>query len=177
MKSIVFSLVIVSVFFLKRECYSQSNSKIKFGVSGYYEKSGASALVPDKQNVFNYGSQIDYRLSDSKKLIESGIVLLTRGLGVGNEQYKYLQIPVKFKVEILFFYFAMGGYADIFYSNNYDTSIFGKKTKYGYLLNIGAQKNIYDNWNIFIVAESTNNIVDEEFSNYGIGIGINYVLK
>lgn len=181
MKSIIFFLVIVLCLFFNKDSYSQNNSKIKFGVSGFYEKSGASALVPEKQNVFNYGAQIDYRVGDSKNLIETGVVSLTRRFGFGDEVYNYFQVPMKYKREVSYLYFAVGGYADVFYSTkNYNglKSRVNKEIKYGYLLNIGVHQNIYDKWNLFIVLETTNNLTGKEkFTNYGVGFGVNYILK
>ena len=167
--------------FFNMDTYSQNNSEIKLGVSGFYEKSGASALVPDKQNVFNYGTQIDYRLGNSKNLFESGVVSLTRRVGIGDEELSYLHIPIKYKRELSFLYFAVGVYTDIFYSaKNYNglESRLNKETKYGYLLNIGIHQTFYNKWNLFVVLETTNNLTGKEkFTNYGVGFGINYVLK
>lgn len=169
--------ILVMVFPYKSWTQIQKSSKIRAGISGFYEKSGAFALVPDKQKVFNYGGQVDYRLGNSKKLIESGVVLLTRRVGIGDSRCDYIQIPIKYKMEFLFFYFAIGGYVDVFYGYEGGRLYVEKGNKYGYLFNLGIQQNIYENWNLFIVLESTNNITKEQFNNYGVGFGVNYVLK
>lgn len=171
----------ITIIFLQKTiviAQLEEPSKFELVIISLYEKSGASALTPSKQEVFIYGLCFDSRIKNSKSFVASGIIFTKRHLGINSSKSYYLQIPIKYKLKFSFFYLGIGAYADLFYGFSGNENNYDKKTNYGYLLNAGVQKNITKDITLLFMLNSTNNLTgNAKFSNYGAGFGVSYILK
>ncbi|OFY86751.1 MAG: hypothetical protein A3K10_10105 [Bacteroidetes bacterium RIFCSPLOWO2_12_FULL_31_6] len=171
-------LLLLILLFYCREIHSQDQDSSKFiiGIKGLNEMTGATALVPDKQKVYNYGLLTIYRLGKSKSSIESGVYLIKRKIGIGDYSFNFVHFPIKYKINFYIFYFSGGLYLDRYFGHN--NNKFDSETNYGFALSLWLEKNIYKRVGILLELESTSNLTGQEkFANYGIALGIKYALK
>lgn len=171
---------------------TNNNYKFKVGIKGMGEKSGIPSLEPINKNVFNYGGSLMYKLGNSKSLIESGFYSFIRKFNNQNEITQHnIQIPLKYRIETKIIYFSVGFYGsyliakDVYNKSIYSETSSDRKFNIGYTGSLGIEKNISNQFSIFMEAEFSNDLtsvkkggslfqLNNSYSVGGFAIGVNY---
>lgn len=105
-----FNLLVVLCTLVSLQAFSQSippdynNYNFKLGLKFIADKSNDNNFTPYRTTVYSFGSPISYKFNNSKSSIESGLYMITKAIGITEEESAILRnisLPVNYRMSSL----------------------------------------------------------------------------
>ncbi len=180
---------------------AKTKPKLIIGAKTIWEKSGPYSLVPWTYPVYSGGLQIIKPLNFWLLQFETGLYLNSRaisnydqnpiqfGVNYSYIYFRYISIPVNFRVNTKYFYVSAGPNAEYLvrvnkkHWNNYDATNINK-LELGINANAGLHWTFKKKVTVFVegrfsqtyVSPPDNFVQDINFRNFGVGAGLNYLI-